>query len=145
MTMELLPQRASPGSARNRRVLVVEDNPDLATCLSLSLQLAGHEVFRAEDGVGAVEATTTVEPDCVLLDIGLPGLDGLETARRIRQLHLKQQPLIVATTAWGSALDRVASEEAGIDVHLVKPVELGVVLQLLEEEESSVTADSASA
>lgn len=140
--MEHLPLRVSTASVRNRRVLVVEDNQDLATCLSLSLQLAGHQVFRALDSLGAIEATTAVEPDCVLLGIGVPQRDGLEAARRIRQLHLKQQPLIVATTVRASALDRLASEEAGIDVHLVKPVELDVVLQVLEVEEQADRLES---
>jgi CheY-like chemotaxis protein len=115
-----------------RRVLVVDDNVDAADSLATVLELRGHEVYCVYDGVQAVEKTLERAPEVILLDIGMPHVDGLETARRIRQLSLARQPLIVATTAWSSPRDRMAAEAAGFDVHLVKPVELDVLYRLLQ-------------
>jgi CheY-like chemotaxis protein len=118
-----------------RRVLVVDDNVDAADSLATVLELRGHEVYCVYDGLQAVEKTLERAPEVILMDIGMPYVDGLETARRIRQLSLAQQPLIVATTAWSSPGDRMAAEAAGFDVHLVKPVELEVLYRLLQTDE----------
>jgi CheY-like chemotaxis protein len=126
--------------AEPRRILVVDDNVDAATSLRWVLELAGHEVYEAHDGDCAVAAAMALCPEVILMDIGMPRLDGLEAARRIRQLPLQSRPLIVATTAWGAAIDRLASEQAGIDVHLVKPVEPDVLFQLLEGADSTEPA-----
>ncbi len=115
----------------SRRVLVVDDDPDTVETTVVLLKSLGHEVYKASDGSQAIQLANTVHPELILLDIGMPRLNGLETARRIRQLQLEQQPLIVAVTGWGEAADRVAAEQAGIDVHLVKPVEFRVLRQLL--------------
>ncbi len=133
----LTPARHQP---EPKRVLVVDDNVDAAASLRLLLELAGYEVHEAHDGDCAVEAATTFCPDVILMDIGMPRVSGLEATRRIRRLRYLRQPLIVATTAWGEALDRVASEEAGIDVHLVKPVEPDVLYRLLDSGEGRTEA-----
>jgi len=115
-----------------KRVLIAEDNEDAAYVLAELLRLAGHESCTARDGLEAVSYTQSFRPDCILLDLGMPRLDGLEAARHIRRLDLQWRTLIVATTGSGRAIDRVKSEEAGIDVHLTKPVDLDAVLRVLE-------------
>lgn len=120
-----------PAPTRPKRILVVDDQPDLASAMASLLRLEGHEVYEAHDGERAVQFACEVHPNLILLDIGMPRMDGLQTAREIRRLQLAERPLIVATTGWGEASDRLASEQAGIDVHLVKPVELEVLLHFL--------------
>ena len=106
------------------RILIVDDNRDSADMLATLLQFAGHETFAAHDGLAAVEAAARLDPDVILLDIGLPVLNGYEAARRIReQQGQKRRPLLVALTGWGQDEDRRRSEEAGFDAHLVKPVD----------------------
>ncbi|HYE36139.1 chemotaxis protein CheB [Methylocaldum sp.] len=104
------------------RILVVDDNADTAESTALLLQLEGHEVQTAYDGPDAVEAAKTFHPQIVLLDIGLPGLDGYEVARRLRALPELGTPLLVAMTGYGQAEDHDRSQAAGFDEHLVKPV-----------------------
>jgi CheY-like chemotaxis protein len=125
-----------------KRVLIADDNPDAADSLAEVLRLAGHKALTARDGMEAVEYTQSFRPDCILLDIGMPRLDGFEAARRIRGLPLQGQPLIVATTGWERAIDRVRSEEAGIDVHLTKPLDLNAVLRVLDTAEVSDPAEN---
>jgi two-component system CheB/CheR fusion protein len=116
------------------RILIVDDNHDSAEMLATLLQFAGHETFAAHDGLAAVDAAATLDPDVILLDIGLPGLNGYDAARRIRaQQGQKRRPLLVALTGWGQDEDRRRSEEAGFDVHLVKPVDDAVLDSLLAE------------
>jgi PAS domain S-box-containing protein len=116
------------------RILIVDDNRDSADMLAMLLQFAGHETFAAHDGLAAVEAAATLDPDVVLLDIGLPVLNGYEAARRIReQQGQKRRSLLVALTGWGQDEDRRRSEEAGFDAHLVKPVDDAVLGRLLAE------------
>jgi two-component system CheB/CheR fusion protein len=107
-----------------RRVLLVDDNTDMAESMALLLRLEGHEVRTAFDGPGALEAAKTFHPEIVLLDIGLPGLDGYEVARRLRALPELGTPLLVALTGYGQAEDRDRSQAAGFDEHLIKPVDL---------------------
>ena len=117
-----------------RRILIVDDNRDSAEMLATLLQFAGHETFVVHDGLAAVEAAGTLDPDVILLDIGLPVLNGYEAARRIReQQGPKRRPLLVALTGWGQDEDRRRSEEAGFDAHLVKPVDDAVLGRLLTE------------
>jgi CheY-like chemotaxis protein len=98
------------------------------------LQFAGHETFAAHDGSAAVEMAATLDPDVILLDIGLPILNGYEAARQIREQRGQQRrPLLVAVTGWGQDEDRRRSEEAGFDAHLVKPVDDAVLGRLLAE------------
>jgi len=106
------------------RILIVDDNCDAADMLSMYLQFSGHETHTASDGVEAIEATMRLQPDLVLLDIGLPRLNGYEAARRIREQHQHGScPMVVALSGWGQDEDRRRSEEAGFDAHLVKPVD----------------------
>lgn len=95
------------------------------------LQISGHETHTAHDGVKAIEATTRLQPDLVLLDIGLPRLNGYEAGRRIREQHKRGQPVLVALSGWGQDEDRRRSEEAGFDAHLVKPVDENALRKLL--------------
>jgi signal transduction histidine kinase len=116
-----------------RRVLVVDDNKDAATSLSMMLALDGHEVRRAYDGIEALAVADDFRPEVVLLDIGMPRLDGYATARELRKRPWARDLLLVAITGWGHQEDKRRSAEAGINRHLVKPVEPEVVRQLLEE------------
>ncbi len=116
------------------RILIVDDNRDAAEMLATLLKFDGHETFAAHDGLAAVEAARTLDPDVILLDIGLPVLNGYEAARRIReQQSQKRRPLLVALTGWGRDDARRRSEEAGFDAHLVKPVGDAVLGRLLVE------------
>jgi CheY-like chemotaxis protein len=105
-----------------RRILIVDDNVDAATTLDLLLRSLGHETSVAHNGMEALRLATEFRPQVVLLDIGMPGLDGYEVARRLRTMK-KQGMRIVAITGWGQEADRQRSREAGFDLHLVKPVE----------------------
>ena len=116
------------------RILIVDDNHDSAEMLATLLQFTGHETFVAHDGLAAVEAAANLDPDVILLDIGLPVLNGYEAARRIREQQSQQRrPLLVALTGWGQDEDRRRSAEAGFDAHLVKPVDDAVLGKLLAE------------
>jgi two-component system, chemotaxis family, CheB/CheR fusion protein len=116
------------------RILIVDDNRDSADMLAMLLKFNGHETHTAHDGLAAVEATNRLDPDVVVLDIGLPGLNGYDAARRIREQNGgKGRPLLVALTGWGQDEDRRRSEEAGFDAHLVKPVDERVLRKLLAE------------
>jgi CheY-like chemotaxis protein len=116
-----------------RRVLVVDDNRDAAESLAMLLKLSGHEVYTAHDGLEAVDSAAKIQPDVVLLDIGLPKLDGYEAARRIRQQQQDKRVMLVALTGWGQEEDRRRSEEASFDLHLVKPVDLATLTKVLAE------------
>ena len=105
-----------------RRVLVVDDNRDGAESLGMMLELAGHEVALAHDGVEAVERAEQFRPEVILMDVGMPRLNGLDATRRIRQEPWGKAATIIALTGWGQECDRERSREAGCDGHLVKPV-----------------------
>jgi PAS domain S-box-containing protein len=119
------------GPRRGRRVLVVDDNVDSVTSLMLLLQTMGHEVERAFDGVEALEVAQRFGPDTVVLDIGLPRLNGYEVARRLRAQSDRHYRLI-ALTGWGQQEDRERAQAAGFDYHLVKPVDVDQLGRLLE-------------
>jgi len=116
---------------RRRRILVVDDNVDAAMSLAIILEMAGHEVHTAHDGLEAVDAAGEFRPDVALLDIGLPGLSGLDVARHIRQEPWGAEVSLVALTGWGQDEDRRNTQEAGFDAHLVKPVEHSDLMTLL--------------
>jgi CheY-like chemotaxis protein len=102
----------------------------------------GNEVATAYDGLGAVEAATTFRPDLVLLDIGLPRLNGYDAARRIREQHGGDEMVLVALTGWGQAHDRRRSKEAGFNHHMTKPVDLEALQKLLNALPSTAAVSS---
>ena len=129
---ETQPPPSTPHTNRTYRVLVVDDNRDAASSLALLLQIAGHETSRAHDGPGALEAAEKERPEVILLDIGLPTLNGYEVCRRIRAQSWGTSVVLIALTGWGQEEDRRRSHEAGFDGHLVKPVEYAELRTLLD-------------
>ena len=121
-----------PVAGQGRRILVVDDNKDGAKSLALLLKLQGHQTQTASDGEEAVRRSEEFDPDVVLLDIGLPKLDGYDACRAIRKQRLGNQPLVIALTGWGQEEDRRRSREAGFDHHLVKPVDYEALVTILE-------------
>jgi CheY-like chemotaxis protein len=105
-----------------RRILVVEDNVDAREMLRAQLAQDGHEVHAAADGPTGVDMAAAVLPDVVFIDIGLPGIDGYEVARRIRATERGRSMLLVALTGYGQADDRRRALDAGCDLHVTKPV-----------------------
>jgi signal transduction histidine kinase/DNA-binding response OmpR family regulator len=128
----------SDGESAARRVLVVDDNADAAGTLAMLLRLGGHEVRVAHDGNAALEAARPFAPEVVLLDIGLPGLDGYEVARRMRSRPETAGALLVAVSGYGQEEDRRRSREAGFDHHLIKPVDFQVLRDVLNRAPSQV-------
>ena len=123
---------AAEGTARTqRRILVADDNNDALESLATLLQLSGHEVYTAANGAVALESAEQHRPEVALLDIGMPKLDGYEVARRIRAQPWGQRITLVALTGWGQDSDRRRSQEAGFDSHLVKPLDLDKLTDLL--------------
>ncbi len=120
---------APPGSLR---VMVVDDNVDAAVTLSMLLEAGGHQVAVEHDALRALECAQQFRPQVCLLDIGLPGIDGLELARRLRALPQAADVLLVAVTGYGQARDRDQILGAGFDHHLVKPIDTGRLYALLE-------------
>src|SRR5262249_37784704 len=113
------------------RVLVVDDNTDAADSLAMLLRLTGHEVRIVHDGPAALESAATFRPDVVLLDIGLPGMDGYAVARHLREESCTREVLLIAVSGYGQEEDQLRSRQAGFDHHLVKPVEFTALQQLL--------------
>jgi CheY-like chemotaxis protein len=126
------PVRLNHASTRHR-VLVVDDNVDAAVSLGMLLKLAGQEVRVAYDGPAALRQATEFRPQLVLLDIGMPGMDGYEVCRRLRRDSALAGATMVALTGWGQDEDRRRSHEAGFDHHIVKPVEPSALQRLLDE------------
>jgi CheY-like chemotaxis protein len=115
------------------RVLVVDDNVDAAQSLGMLLKLSGHDVSVAHNGHDGLQQASEFRPELVLLDIGMPVMDGYEVCRRLRQDPRTQGALVIALTGWGLEEDRQRSLDEGFDQHLVKPVELQTLVKLLEE------------
>jgi PAS domain S-box-containing protein len=113
------------------RVLVVDDNRDAAASLAMMLRLLGHEVRLAHDGLQALEAAEAFRPQAILMDVGMPRLNGYEATRRIREQPWGRSVAIIALTGWGQDGDRRRSHEAGCDAHLVKPASLEDLKSLL--------------
>jgi signal transduction histidine kinase/ActR/RegA family two-component response regulator len=120
-----------PLPTSTRKILVVDDNRDSAHTLALLLKRTGNQTRTAHDGAEAVEAAAEYGPDVILLDIGLPKMNGYEACRAIRELPGGKEIAIVALTGWGQEEDRRKSDEAGFDGHLVKPVALADLMKLL--------------
>ena len=109
-------------NSRSLRILVADDNLDAAASLSMLLEIEGHEVQTVANGVQAIERFEHFKPDVILMDVGMPVMDGIEAARRIRDSKLSTRVPIVALTGWGQETDRERTREAGMSHHLVKPV-----------------------
>jgi signal transduction histidine kinase len=138
---EMPPSKTPPASAhdgaaaaapRGRRILIVDDNRDALESLATLMEMAGHEVATAADGEAALAIAARSQPEVVLLDLGLPRLDGYEVSRRIRAQEWGKHMVLVALTGWGQAEDRRRTREAGFDSHLVKPLNLDVLTELLQ-------------
>lgn len=121
----------TPPTLTKQRILVADDSMDAVTSLAILLRVMGNEVITASDGLAAVEMAERFAPAVILLDIGMPVLNGLEACRRIRQQPGGKHATIVALTGWGQDEDRRLTTEAGFDHHLVKPVDPGVLARLL--------------
>jgi two-component system CheB/CheR fusion protein len=113
------------------RVLVVDDNKDEAVSLGLMLRMMGYAIELAHDGVEALEKAAAFRPDAVLLDIGLPRLNGYAVASQLRRQPQGERRLLIAMTGWGQEEDRRRSSAAGFDHHLVKPADPAVLAELL--------------
>jgi CheY-like chemotaxis protein len=122
--------------AAGGRILVVDDNRDGAASLAMLLAVMGNDTRTAHDGLEGVELAEAFRPDLIVLDIGLPKLNGYDACRRIREKPWARDTLIVAATGWGQDEDRRRSKEAGFDLHLVKPVDAAELSRLLAEEKS---------
>jgi CheY-like chemotaxis protein len=106
-----------------KRVLLVEDNADVADMLTAYLQQLGHEVIQAHDGPAGLDAALRHRPEVIVCDIGLPGLDGYEIARRIRESPAPQPCVLIAVSGYGASTDRERARAAGFDHHLTKPAD----------------------
>ncbi len=132
-------RRPEPSTARNgdgeivHRILVVDDNHDAADSLGMLLRFTGSEVCIAYDGLQALASARAFRPTVVLLDIGLPSLNGYDVARALRKMPQTEKALLVATTGWSQPADRERSHEAGFDHHLVKPIEPAALFSLLRD------------
>ncbi|HZM93594.1 MAG TPA: ATP-binding protein [Vicinamibacterales bacterium] len=125
------PSSLEPTQVPARRILVVDDNVDAAQSLAMLLDVCGHETHMAHDGLDAIEAAEQWRPDVILLDIGLPKMNGFEACRQIRQRPWSKDVVIIALTGWGQDVDRRRSQESGFDHHVVKPVEHAALVKLL--------------
>ena len=120
-----------PRTVITRRILIVDDNEDSVESLAILLRTMGHEVVSAYDGEQALAAADATRPDVVLLDIGMPKLNGYDTCRRLREQPWGQRIFFIALTGWGQEQDRRRTKEAGFDLHVVKPVDSAVLMKLL--------------
>ena len=119
--------------AHRFKILVVDDNHDSALSMAMMLSIMGHDTRTAHDGESAVATAETFLPDVVLLDIGLPKLNGYEVAQRIRGTAWGESMYLIAVTGWGQDEDRQRSTEVGLNQHMVKPVEPSALEKLLAE------------
>jgi CheY-like chemotaxis protein len=120
-----------PDGVSGHRLLVVDDNHDAAISLATLLRLQGHNVQIAYDGPTALKVAVAIHPDLVFLDLGMPGMDGYEVARRVRQTPGLEHVVLAALTGWGQPEDRRRTADAGFDHHLVKPLDQEQVDNLL--------------
>jgi CheY-like chemotaxis protein len=128
-------QPAPAARATARRILIVDDNADAATTLAAVLEMAQHEVCVALDGPAALRLGESFRPQVVLLDIGLPGMDGYEVARELRRRPGTREALVIAVSGYGSEADRRRALEAGFDHHLTKPIASGALERLMAGED----------
>jgi CheY-like chemotaxis protein len=114
-------------SSRSRRVLLIDDNLDAAESLAQLLALSGHDARVAPDGTHGLALAAEFTPEVVFCDLGLPGINGYEVARRLRALPCGREMVVVALTGYGQPGDREKTAQAGFDAHLVKPVDPAVI------------------
>ncbi len=124
-------ERDATDDVQTARVLVIDDDHDVADSFALLLETLGATVRTAYDGPAGVGAVAAFEPDLIFVDIGMPGVDGYETARRIRSHHRERRFLLAALTGWGQKEDRLRAQEAGFDLHLTKPAPIDALKNLL--------------
>ncbi|MCA3182410.1 MAG: PAS domain S-box protein [Cupriavidus sp.] len=124
----------APGDGHQRRVLLVDDNRDAADSMSILLEMSGHHVTIAYDGMEAIHAAARVRPDVALIDLAMPGMDGFAVIHALRGMPALSGTRYVALTGFGQASDREQTAAAGFDVHLVKPVELDLLLKVIAGE-----------
>ena len=125
-------------SAPSRRVLVVDDNEDSVDSMVMLLELLGNQVYTARDGIEAIEAAERFRPDLVLMDMGMPRMNGYDATRRIREQPWGQPITMVAVTGWAREEDRQKSQEAGFNGHLIKPVDHRVLTKLVADLQAEV-------
>jgi CheY-like chemotaxis protein len=127
------PESRDPSRASAlRRVLLIDDSDDVREMLKELLQTLGHEVFIAEDGLQGVARARELRPDVALIDIGLPGIDGYEVARRLRADEPETPPYMIALTGYGSPEAKARAKAAGFDLHMTKPVDLKKLIELIQ-------------
>jgi signal transduction histidine kinase/DNA-binding response OmpR family regulator len=131
---------SAPAGAAGHRILVVDDNADVAETTAAMLEMSGHQVMTAPDGLHAMACVEQFEPEIVLLDIGLPEMDGYEVASRLRQLPKARRAWLVAVTGYGQPADRQRGREAGFDEHLLKPVDPKALGDMIERVGPTVAA-----
>ena len=125
------PPVVSQNASRAKRVLIIEDNADAAMTTQQLLQLKGHTIQIAADGLSGVKEAQIFKPEVVLLDIGLPGIDGYEVARRLRKLPETKEALLIALSGYGKPEDLLKSKKAGFNHHLVKPANMNELEALM--------------
>lgn len=138
----ITPPVVSPDAPLHLRILMADDNQDALSSVAMLLKLSGHEVHTAVDGMEAVEAAEQLHPDAIILDIGMPRLNGYEAARRIRQQKWSEHALLIALTGFGQEQDRRRSAEAGFDAHLVKPADFLTLAKALSAARPAKAAGS---
>jgi CheY-like chemotaxis protein len=126
-----IPTPAVRGAVPKHRILVVDDHRDAALGMAAVLKSRGHEVSTAHNGESSIRIAETYQPDVILMDIGMPGMSGYETTRRIRATPWGKNIFIIALTGWGQETDRAQSQKCGCNAHLVKPVDLPELEELL--------------
>jgi CheY-like chemotaxis protein len=122
---------STKAASTKRRILVVDDNKDSGDTMSLLLRVKGHEVCTARDGLEAIDRAADFHPEIILMDLGMPKLNGYDATRRIRETPNGKKMHIIALTGWGQASDIARSVEAGCNAHMVKPVDFLVLDNLL--------------
>jgi CheY-like chemotaxis protein len=139
LVRESAPPREEPEHevTAKRRVLIVDDNRDSAASMAKLLRVMGHEVDTAHDGEQAVEMAGAMRPEVVLLDIGLPKMNGYAAANTIRQQPWGKKMILIAVTGWGQEEDKRKSKEAGFDQHMVKPIDVRSLMKFLSELETA--------
>ncbi|HEY8609621.1 MAG TPA: response regulator [Noviherbaspirillum sp.] len=124
----------SPAGPAARHILVVDDNQDAADSLAMLLEYLGSTVRVANSGQAALDMLQEFKPDVILMDIGMPGMDGLEVARRIREQNALAGTRLIALSGWGQEEDKRRSSESGFDHHLTKPIDLSTLESLLNRQ-----------